>query len=161
MPLAIALALWALRSVRVSIMAAALVTAALAVFSVAATRDFLTYQTATWQVAREAHAAGVPYDALDGGAAWTGYRLYELSYKKKAKLVLPKGLPKGPLVLSKHDVDAWWIPFYAPALREWVHARPSPFSTPWCGRVEYSSWLEREPTYIFLLRHRDAPPGGP
>jgi 4-amino-4-deoxy-L-arabinose transferase-like glycosyltransferase len=48
LPLVIALALWALRPVRVSITAAALVTVAIAVFSVAGTHDFLTYQATTW-----------------------------------------------------------------------------------------------------------------
>ena len=56
----------------------------------------------------------MPYDALDAGAAWTGYRLYGYSYKNKIKLALPKDLPKGPILLSEHDVSGWWLPFYAP-----------------------------------------------
>lgn len=162
LPLVIALALWALRPVRVSIAAAALVTAALAVFSVAATRDFLTYQATTWRVAREAHAAGVPYATLDAGAAWTGYHLYEYSYKNEVPLALPKGLPKGPILLSKHDVGGWWVPFYAPALRSGYTLSAEPLlSYTIVRKVEYSSWLENEPTYIYLLRHQEAVPRGP
>ena len=162
LPLLIALALWALRPVRMSMVVASLVTAALAVFSVTGTRDFLTYQTATWQLARETHAAGVPYDALDAGAAWTGYRLYEYSYENEIKLALPEGLPTGPILLSEHDVSGWWLPFYAPAVRSGYVISAEPlFSYTTVRRVEYSSWLEDEPTYLYLLRHRDAPPGGP
>jgi hypothetical protein len=161
LPLMIALALWALRTVRVSIAGAALVTAALAVFSVAGTHDFLTYQAATWQLARETHAAGVPYNTLDAGAAWTGYRLYEFSYKNEVKAALPKNL-KGPILLSENDVPGWWLTFYAHALRPGYTLSAEPLlSYTIVRRVEYSSWLEDEPTYIYLLRHPDAAPGGP
>jgi dolichyl-phosphate-mannose-protein mannosyltransferase len=162
LPLLVVLALWALRPVRVNLIAASLITVALAVFSVAGTHDFLTYQAATWQLARETHAAGVPYNTLDAGAAWTGYHLYEYSVKNKISVALPKDLPRGPILLSEHDVSGWWLTFYAPALRNGYTVSAEPLlSYTVVRRVEYSSWLEDEPTYIFLLRHRDAAPGGP
>src|SRR5262249_5807675 len=60
LPFAIVLGLWALRDVRLATPVAWVVVGAYAVFAVAGTRDFLVFQDATWALARQANAMGVP-----------------------------------------------------------------------------------------------------
>jgi 4-amino-4-deoxy-L-arabinose transferase-like glycosyltransferase len=161
LPLVVCAGLWALRDVGLNLPIAVVVTACLAVFSVAATHDFLEYQGTTWRVARAANDAGVPYDRLDGGAAWDGHHLYEFSYENEIKPTLPKNLGPGPLLLSPHDVSPWWLFFYAPAVQiDYVISAEPLTSFTVLRRVEYSSWLQDDPTYIYLLRHPDATPRG-
>ena len=158
LPLAVCLALWALRPIGINLPIAIGVTAVLAVVSVAGTHDFIEYQAAAWKLARHARAAGVPVDRLDGGAAWDGRYLYEHSVKENIKPVLPKNLPPGPLLLSDHDLPPWWLTYYAPAAVEndyIVSAEPLVGFTV-VRRVEYPSWLGRSRTYMYLLRHPDA-----
>lgn len=157
LPLAICLGLWALSDVGLSLRLAVAVTAGMAALSVVGTRDFLSYQSATWEVARQAHEAGVPYDRLDAGAAWDGYHLYEASYRRKATLEFPKDMKlTGPLLLSEHDVVAWWHGFYAPALRPNYFVSAEPLLTlEVVQRIEYSTWLQPSPTYMYLLRLPD------
>jgi Dolichyl-phosphate-mannose-protein mannosyltransferase len=159
LPLAVCAGLWALRDVGVNLPVALVVTAGLAVFSVTGTHDFLEYQAATWQVGTYAHDAGVRYTRLDGGAAWDGHHLYEYSYKKAITPKLPKGLGPGPLLLSPHDVGPWWLTFYAPAVQiDYVVSAEPLASFTVLRKVEYSSWLQDDPTYIYLLRHPDVRP---
>jgi hypothetical protein len=158
LPLAVCVALWALRPVGINLPIAVGVTGVLAVTSVAATHDFLEYQSAAWRMARAARAAGVPVDRLDGGAAWDGRYLYERSLRERIKPVFPTDLPPGPLRLSEHDVDPWWLNYYAPAAAEndyIVSAEPLAGFTV-VRSIEYPSWLGRARTYMYLLRHPDA-----
>jgi hypothetical protein len=74
---------------------------------------------------------------------------------------LPEDLPTGPILLSEHDVSPWWIGFYAPALRaDYVVSAEPLFKYTVLRKVEYSTWLQDDRTYIYLLRHPDARPRG-
>ncbi len=140
LPLCLALALWALRDLFDAPVAAWLVTAALAVVALLGTHDFLRFEGAIWQVAREAHAHGVPYEQLDAGAAWTGYHTWELSRHASRR-------PGAP----------WWINAWARAVDSTyvVSGEPLPgYSV--VRRQPYLSLLSREPTAVFLLRRGDA-----
>ncbi len=156
LPVMVALLLWALRPVRIFTPLAWLAVLIMGVFSVAGTHDHLTYQEAAWEVAADAHAAGIDYVDIDAGAAWDGYRLYEYSYGKKftidLKALADAGL-KGPLLLSENDVEAWWIPFYAAAVTsEYVVSGEVLVGYEVVRRMPYSSWLQSENQYMYLLR---------
>ena len=83
LPLALCLGCWALRGLRPSWGAAWVIVAISAVISIAGTRDFLEFQNGTWEVARAAIEGGVPMTALDAGAAWDGYYLYDYSVEHR------------------------------------------------------------------------------
>lgn len=160
LPLGICLALWALRDVKLNVPIAVVATAGLAVVSVVGMRDFLTYQSTTWQVARDAHDAGVRYDRLDAGAAWDGDHLYEHPDRIRFTLESPRDVNATFVPLSEHDVDPGWIVFYAPGIREHYVVSAEPLEGyAVVRRVEYSSWLQDDPTYIYLLRRADVSPG--
>jgi 4-amino-4-deoxy-L-arabinose transferase-like glycosyltransferase len=156
LPFVIVLALWSLNRVRIAMWAAWTVLAAMAVFAVAGTHDYLSFQQSAWAVATSAHTKGVPYTRLDGGAAWDAYHLYETSEKEHAHVDLKKlvGLTPGkPFLLSKYDVPAWWIGFYTPiANNDYVVSSSPLFSYDTIMRVKYSSWLHHKPQYMYLLR---------
>lgn len=140
LPLCLALALWALRDLLDAPAAAWLATAALAVVAVLGTHDFLRFEGAIWQVAREAHGRGVGYDQLDAGAAWTGYHAWELSRHAPRR-------PGAP----------WWINAWARAVDSTfvVSGEPRPgYSV--VRRQRYPSLLSRGPTSVVLLRRDDA-----
>jgi hypothetical protein len=150
LPFGLCLALWALRDVRLSLPLGWLVVAAFAVLAVGGTRDYLVYMDGVWDLARKANESGVANDRLDAGSGWDGYHLYEYSRDN-----VPKARTRG---------GPWWVYFYARATDSTyvVSGRPLP------GYVEvthraYSSWLEREPTLLYLLRRPEAPwpPGTP
>lgn len=162
LPVLVALLLWALRPVRLFTPLAWAVVLLMGGFSVAGTHDHLTYQETTWDVAARAHADGVAYVDIDGGAAWDGYRLYEYSYGNKVTIDLKEladlGI-KGPILLSPHDVEAWWIPFYAAAVTsEYIVSSEVLAGYDVVRRVPYSSWLHSDFQYIYLL-HRPAAAG--
>jgi hypothetical protein len=144
-PLAIALALWGLRDVRMALPLGWVVAAALAVFAVAGTRDYLVYMRAVWSMGEEAVAAGVPLDRLDTGSGWDGYHLYERGLEERIRSRTPKGGP-------------WWVYFYAPATDSAyvVSGKPLPRHLV-VARRPYSSWLQTKPTNLFLLRRLGAP----
>jgi 4-amino-4-deoxy-L-arabinose transferase-like glycosyltransferase len=147
LPLAIMLALWALRETRIAIPAAWALALAMALFSIVGTRDFLTFHTAVWDLARQMRAEGVPLTKLDAGAAWDGYHLYEYSIANDIHTTAP--LP-------------WWLGLFAPAnTAEYIIAGAprDDFSELYAPirRVEYSTWLNPEPTYLYVLRRKDVP----
>ncbi|MDP9366527.1 MAG: glycosyltransferase family 39 protein [Chloroflexota bacterium] len=144
LPLTLCLALWATRDVRLAPAIGWLVVAAFALFAVAGTRDYLVYMDEVWTLARAANAAGVPNDRLDGGSGWDGYHLYEYSRDNCVRARTPNG--------------PWWVYFYAPATDSTyvVAGRPLPGYAV-VSEHPYSSWLETEPTSLFLLRRPDAP----
>lgn len=147
LPLALLLTLWALRGVRVAIPVAWVLAAGMAVFSIVGTRDFLTFHTAVWDLARTTTAQGVALTQLDAGAAWDGYHLYEYSIANNIHTSAP--LP-------------WWIGLFAPAdTCEYIIAGAprDDFSDLYAPikRVEYSTWLNPTPTYLYLLRRNDVP----
>jgi len=144
-PLTIALALWALRGVRISLPFGCIVVAALALFSVAGTRDYLVFMREVWTMGEEAIAAGVPLDRLDAGSGWDGYHLYEYGREHHIRSRTPKGGP-------------WWVYFYAPATDSAyvVAGKPLP-NYHVIKKQPYSSWLQREPTNLYLLNRTGVP----
>lgn len=144
-PLAIALGLWGLRGVRVALPLAWLVVAALALFVVAGTRDYLAFMQAVWKMGDDAVAAGVPLDRLDAGSGWDGYHLYEQGLANHTRSRTPKGGP-------------WWVYFYAPATDSAyiVTSKPRPgYIT--VRQTPYSSWLQRQQTTLLLQRRWGVP----
>jgi hypothetical protein len=144
-PLGIALALWSVRDIVIVPLLGWLVVAAMLVFSVAGTRDYLVYLRAVWQMADVAVARGTPLNRLDAGAGWDGYHLYETGAALRVRSHTPKGGP-------------WWVYFYGPA----TDSAYIVSSTPLKGyravaRRDYDSWLQRKPTMLFLLRRNDVP----
>ena len=147
-PLTIALALWALRGVRIALPLGWIVVAALALFSVAGTRDYLVFMRAVWAMGDEAVAAGVPLDRLDAGSGWDGYYLYEYGREHRIRSRTPKGGP-------------WWVYFYAPATDSAYVVASKPLPDYHVIKEQpYSSWLQREPTNLYLL-HRTGVPWPP
>lgn len=140
LPFAICLGLWAVRDLWLPTVLAWLAIAAYAVFSVAGTRDFLVFQEATWNMARQTIAAGVPDTKLDAGAAWDGYYRWEYD---NAHHVRPH-TKNGP----------WWVYLFAPSIDSSYIISTV---TNWPGYVvvkqqPYHLWLTRRPTYLYLLR---------
>ena len=139
-PLAIALALWGLRGARMALPVGWVVVAALAVFSVAGTRDYLVFMREVWAMGGQAVAAGVPLDRLDAGSGWDGYYLYEYGRANHIRSRTPKGGP-------------WWVYFYAPATDSSYVVAGKPLQRHLTiFRRPYSSWLQRQPTFIYLVR---------
>jgi hypothetical protein len=144
-PLTIALALWALRGVRMILPLGWIVVAALALFSIAGTRDYLVFMRAVWDMGEEATAAGVPLDRLDAGSGWDGYHLYEYGLEHRIRSRTPKGGP-------------WWVYFYAPATDSAYVVAGKPLPGYHVIREQpYSSWLQREPTNLYLLNRAGMP----
>jgi hypothetical protein len=144
-PLAIVLVLWGLRDVRIALPLGWIVAVALALFSVAGTRDYLVFMREVWALGSEAVTAGVPLDRLDAGSAWDGYYLYEYGRENRIRSRTPKGGP-------------WWVYFYAPA----TDSTYAVAGKPQMGYVvtlrrPYSSWLHRQPPNLYLLRRWLAP----
>ena len=149
-PLTIALALWGLRGTRIVPPLGWIVVAALALFAVAGTRDYLVFMRAVWAMGSEATVAGVPLDRLDAGSGWDGYYLYEYGLANHVRSRTPKGGP-------------WWVYFYAPATDSAYVVAGKPLAQhTLVQRQEYSSWLQRQPVYLYLLRRwgNPWPPGG-
>ena len=144
-PLAIALALWGLRGTRLALPLGWVVVVALALFAVAGTRDYLVFMEAVWAMGEEAVEEGVPIDRLDAGSGWDGYHLYEYGLENRIRSRTPKGGP-------------WWVYFYAPATDSAyvVAGKPQPrHQIIW--QRQYSSWLQRQPATLYLLRRWGAP----
>lgn len=159
LPLAVCLGLWAVREVRGRTVTGWVVAAGFLTYSVAGTHDMLSRESAVWDLAAEAVTDGVPPEALDAGAGWASYHLYGRGVAQH-----PPGLPadgkelRGPLLLSRSDVPAWWIPFYAPGLSSEYVVTSSElelYST--LHRREYSSWLRPgKTTYVYLVERDDS-----
>ena len=144
-PLTIALALWALRGVRISLPLGWIVATALALFSVAGTRDYLVFMRAVWAMGEEALAAGVPLDRLDAGSGWDGYYLYEYGREHRMRSRTPKGGP-------------WWVYFYAPATDSAYVVASKPLPRHYVIKKHpYSSWLQQEPKNVYLLHRAGVP----
>lgn len=148
LPFALCLGFWAIRDIRLNLRMAWAVVAISATFSVAATRDFLVLQEATWTMARDTYAAGVPLTELDGGSSWDGYYLWEYSQATR----IPRQTPYGP----------WWTDLFARATDSTFIISTTPYVAEVMGPYDvigvrpYSSWLHNDPVYLFLLRR--APP---
>ena len=151
LPFAIALLLWSLRNVRIATAAGWVVIAGLAAFSVVGTRDFLTFQKATWDYARYVnYDLGIPLTRIDGGTSWDGYYLYTYSLNNH----IPQQTVAGP----------WWTNLFAPATDSTYVISGSPTAPAdgtyvQIGQREYSSWLHASPTYLYLMQRVVLPAG--
>jgi hypothetical protein len=147
LPLALILVLWAIREVRAALPAAWILALGMAIFSIIGTRDFLVFHTAVWDLARQLNSQGVPNTMIDAGAGWDGYHLYDYSVENN---------------ITTSVAVPWWIGLFAPAdtadyiiagaPRDDFSDRYKPIS-----QVEYSTWLNPEPTYLYILRRDDVP----
>ena len=143
LPLSLCLGFWALRGLRPSFGASWVVVTLAALVSIAGTRDVLELQTATWNVARDAVQRGVPLTALDAGAAWDGYALYDYGLAHG----LTQQTPGGP----------WWTSLFAPATTSEYVVSTTPLDRyEEAGHTEVTSWLSPDPTVLYLLQR--APP---
>lgn len=146
LPFIICLALWAVRDLWLPTIIAWLAIAAYAIFSVAGTRDFLVFQEATWNLAKQTIAAGIPDTKLDAGAAWDGNYRWEYD---NAHHIGPH-TKNGP----------WWVYLFAPSIDSSYIISTT---TNWPGYVvvkqqPYHLWLTRRPTYLYLLRKQNVRP---
>ncbi len=143
LPLTILVVLWALRSAPFSLPAAWVVIVAVGLFAVAGTRDSMVRQQTVWDIADAAVAAGVPAHKVDGGAAWSGYYLFEYS------VTTPIPPPPGD--------SPWWVWVFAPGADGTyvVGGRPLP-GYDVVRTVPLSSWLEPRPAHLYLLKREGA-----
>jgi hypothetical protein len=138
-PFAVLFALVAIPDLEVRSVAAWVAVAVMAAFSVLGTRDFLTFQAAVWQMAREANEAGISNTQLDAGAAWTGQHLWGYSYANDIEVRTPNG--------------PWWTSLYGPATDSTYVVSTVPISGyEVVNEVHYSSWMVRAPTPLYLSR---------
>lgn len=158
LPLAVALALWALREVRLMMPLAWAAVLAFAAYSIVGTHDSLARQEATWALADQGLADGIPILQLDAGAGWASYRLYGRS--------LAQGQPPPgdavyePIRLSASDVAGWWIPFYAPEVNSRYIVTNEPLDLHRVRRRrEWSSWMSPRRSYVYLVERDDRVPG--
>lgn len=150
LPFAILLFLWSLRGVRIWSPVTWTLVGLVALYSTLATRDFLVFQGATWEMARYANeTVGVPLTKLDAGSSWDGYHLYEFSIAND----IPQQTPGGP----------WWTNLFGPATDSTFVVSSSSYyprgyeAIAW---TEYSSWLSTRPVYLFLMQRVDIATGG-
>jgi 4-amino-4-deoxy-L-arabinose transferase-like glycosyltransferase len=138
-PFAIVLLLWALRDTELLHPVAWVAVGVYAVFSIAGTRDFLVFQDTTWNMAHHAIDTGVPITALDGGASWDGYYLYEYSESRG----ITQQTPSGP----------WWTDLFGPATNStYVVSTEVQPGYEVVDETTYSSWLDGESNSMLLLR---------
>jgi hypothetical protein len=122
-------------------------------------------QRATWRLAEAARADGVPLREIDAGAAWDGTHLYEhdLVHGVQVKVDLRELRKLGfteRFALSPRDGPAWWLSYYARSdTSRYVVAGDRLYGYDVVRRLEYPSWLHRDPQYLYLLRTRQPAKG--
>ena len=140
--------LWALRDVQLMQPIGWIALAAVAVFSVSASRDYLVFMDAVWGMARYANESGVENDRLDAGSGWDGYHLYTTMLEEDiTKAKSPPGSP-------------WWVYFYAkPTDSSYIVATEPDVRRGYAvvEQREYDQWLKDEPAYVYLLRQWHLP----
>ena len=149
LPAAVCLGVWAVAGLparRPGAWLATLATAAWVWLAVAGTHDFLAFQGATWDMAREAVRMGVPLDKLDAGASWDGYHLYEPSIAQGIK-TRTKGGP-------------WWTDLFAPATDSTYIVTSGPVEGyDLLYQLPYRTWWQGE--QMLYLGRRQGAPGPP
>jgi hypothetical protein len=147
LPLMICLLLFAIRDLRVFLPIGWGIVAVMIAFSVAGTRDYITFLDTVWATAGEAHAEGVPETKIDAGAAWDGYHLYTYGLDNNITRAQTRGGP-------------WWMTFYGLASdSSYVVSSQARQGYVVIWRRSYSSWLLGEETPVYLLRRYGV--GGP
>ena len=145
LPLSIALILWALRDIRLSLPLAWLAIASVAIADTALTRDYLLYMQTVWRAADSAVIAGAREDQVDAGAGWDGYHLYT------------DGLEAG-LTRARTHHGRWWTNFYGkPTDSTYVVSSKPVKDYVIIGEYHYHTWLPDKGRTLFLLRRRTAP----
>ncbi len=147
-PFLIPLFLWSIRRERYPAMAAWILTIAMALFSIAGTRDMLVFQETAWGLGRWLNAQHVPNTKIDAGYPWDAYHLWEYGERMG---ITEAQTPDG----------SWWTAEYAkPTDSTYVIAgAPIPGYTT-IAIQPYSSWLNDDPQYLLVLR-RESVPGPP
>ena len=142
LPLALALAVWAVAGLRLPTWPAWAATAVIGLVAVAGTHDFLVFQAATYDLAEATARAGVDIHQLDGGAQWDGVRQYQDGVE------VPEPLADRPwwINLFAWDNDSTYVVATTP-LPGYVEVR----------RVPYDTWLPPDDQALLLLRRPDAP----
>jgi hypothetical protein len=146
LPFTVALVIWALKDLRLNLLVGWVAVAIMAAFSIAGTRDSLVFHRNVWRMAEFANSLGVPNQRLDAGYAWDAYHLWEYS---DANRIPPQTPP---------PYGTWWTDVYAQATDSSYIVSGGPvngYSAVWV--VEYSQWLQEEPTYLYLMRRNDIP----
>lgn len=144
LPFVLCLGLWALRDVRPRLALAWATVGALAVFSVAGTRDALVMQDSVWALGRDANRMGIPNTRLDAGAAWDGYYLWEYSASRGIAPQTPN--------------PVWWTFLWGPATDSTYVVSGQPVAGfDVIRRVEFSQWLRPRPVYLYLSHRQGAP----
>lgn len=141
-PIVITLLLWSLRDTRLHLPTAWVLTALMAAFSIIGTRDFLTFQEATWEMGMSAVERSIPLTQLDAGASWDGYFLYDFSIEHDIQQRTPGG-PWwtnlfGPATDSSYVVSTKVLPGYDVVLEE-----------------PYSAWLYTDQQTMYLLQRSE------
>jgi hypothetical protein len=132
------LALWGVKDLRVSVPIGVIVTIALAVVSVAGTRDFLVFEQTAWRMADQANRSGIDNTHLVSTAARDAYLLFDRA--------LVDGIPD-----FKLGGDPWWVDQLSlPTDQRYAVVTEPPRGYRPVRRVEYSSWLSAEPVSLIL-----------
>lgn len=147
LPGAVVLVLWALDRWPLRQEIAWTLVAAVALFSAAGTRDVLVFQSDVWSLANQLNQRGVPNTRIDAGYAWDAYHLWEF----QDKFDIPAQTPDG----------TWWTDVYArPTDSTYVIAGGPLPGYQILSAHPYSSWLQRDPVALYVLRRENAAPDG-
>ena len=132
-----ALILWAIRDIRLSLPLAWLAIATIAIANTALTRDYLVYMQTVWRAADSAVVAGAREDQVDAGAGWDGYHLYT------------DGLEAG-LTRARTRHGRWWTNFYGkPTDSSYVVSSKPLKDYVIIGEYHYHTWLPDQMRTLF------------
>lgn len=145
LPLSLILVLWGLGNLRIIAPIGWVIVLTLALFSMAATRDYLRYLDTAWNVADYAIEQGAHPDQIDAGAAWVGYHLYT------------DGVERGITRARTRD-GPWWTFFYGKATdSSYVVSSRRQDGYVTVAAIPYPSLLQSDQTVLLLLRRTTAP----
>lgn len=134
------LAGWATRDIATRVVPSIAVLAVAGFFAVVGTRDYLNHEAAVWRTADSMVATGVGRDKIDGGPAWTGWRVSDGSFLQHTPRT-----QEGP----------WWLTLFAPLTDSTFVISDSPANRPGYRRtdsVAYDDWLHVGPDFIYVFR---------
>ena len=144
LPLGLVLILWAVQpTIKASLLGWSVVIA-FAVFATVSTRDYLVYLDNVWAYAEDVHAAGVPRDRIDAGAAWDGYHLYTYGVDQGITRALTRDGP-------------WWTFFYGKATDSTYVISGRPLDGYQVVSIRsYPAILQEKPTNLYLLQRAES-----